>query len=131
MNKIKNTLKNVNPKVTEIITNVYNVTKNYVSTNILFLSFVILALFDAALLRQFTVGGFWNIDPSLADLVVIVMFGSICYFIKPKHQYKMFIGILSLFSLICMINSIYYTIYFRFLQDAAPGFIQYFAQFRG
>ena len=114
MNKIKNTLKSVNPKVTEIITNVYNVTKNYVSTNILFLSFVILALFDAALLRQFTVGGFWNIDPSLADLVVIVMFGSICYFIKPKHQYKMFIGILSLFSLICMINSIYYTNYLTF-----------------
>ena len=54
------------------------------------MSYVILSLLNATLLRFFTVGNYFEIKPLLADLAVILLIGSLGYLIKPKNQFKYF-----------------------------------------
>src|SRR5574344_201701 len=114
LKKLKRLFDKVNPKIKDIITKGIKLSKDYVKTNVLFMSFVILALINGMLLRSFTVGGFFNIDPFLADLAVILIIGALGYFFKPKNQYKYYIIILTFLAAICMINSVYYTNYLTF-----------------
>lgn len=88
--------------------------KVYVKTNVLFISFVILTLFNSTVLRFYTVEKFWNIKPVLADLAVILLFGSLGYFFKPKKQFRYFSVIAIIFTFICFANSLYYTNYLSF-----------------
>ena len=62
--------------------------KAYLKTNVLFISYVLVSLFNATILRFYTVEKFWNIKPILADLAVILLIGCIGYFIKPKKQFN-------------------------------------------
>ena len=64
--------------------------KAYLKTNVLFISYVLISLFNSTVLRFYTVEKFWNIKPVLADLAVILLIGCLGYFIKPKKQFKYF-----------------------------------------
>ena len=88
--------------------------KRYVSTNVLFMTFVLTSLINAYLLRYFTVKNYFNIKPIIADLSVILIIGSIGYLIKPKHQFKYFFTWAFIFSLICIVNSVYFTNFLSF-----------------
>ena len=88
--------------------------KVYFKTNIIFISFVLVSLFNATILRFYTVEKYWNIKPFLADLAVILLIGSLGYFIKPKKQFRYFSGCAILLTAICFINSLYYTNYLSF-----------------
>jgi len=88
--------------------------KEYLKTNILFISYVILSLVNAILLRFFTVGNYFEIKPVLADLSIILLIGSIGYFIKPKNQFKYFFTWNVIFTATCTINSLYYTNYLSY-----------------
>lgn len=88
--------------------------KKYVSTNILFLTFVVTTLINEYLLRFFTVKNYFNIKPIIADLAVILIVGAFGYFIKPKHQFKYFFTWSIIFVMVCVINSVYYTNYISF-----------------
>ena len=88
--------------------------KTYVKTNILFIGFILVSLVNSTLLRFFTVEKFWTIKPILADLSFTILIGSIGYFIKPKKQFRYFGLMATLFTLICFINSIYYSNYLSF-----------------
>ena len=88
--------------------------KEYASTNILFISFIIVNLANAMLLRFFTVKNYFAIKPVLADLAVILLFGSFVYLFKAKKQFRYLMVITFLFTLICIINSLYYTYYMSF-----------------
>lgn len=86
----------------------------YKKTNVLFITFVLTSVLNAWLLRALTVQNVLDPRPVLADLSVVIMIGALGYFIKPKHQYKYFLSLAFIFTLICIINSMYYTNYLSF-----------------
>lgn len=88
--------------------------KQYISTNILFMTFVATSLINAYLIRFFTVKNYFNIKPIIADLAVILIIGAFGYLFKPKHQFKYYFIWSCIFVLDCIINSVYYTNYLSF-----------------
>ena len=107
-------MKNFKATFTKFVRKTKLFSKTYVKTNILFIGFILVSLVNSTLLRFFTVEKFWTIKPILADLSVTILIGSIGYFIKPKKQFRYFGLMATLFTLICFINSIYYTNYLSF-----------------
>ena len=101
------------------IINLYKLVKNfdykqYASTNKQFLVFVITALINSTVLRFFTVHNYFAIKPLIADLSCILLLGSFVYLLKPKNQFKYILVISFLFTLVCIVNSLYYTYYMSF-----------------
>ena len=88
--------------------------KDYLKTNRLFMTFLVTSLINEWLLRSLTVKNVFAIKPLLADIAVILLVGAFGYFIKPKHQFKYFFGWAIFFTLLCLINSMYYTNYVSF-----------------
>ena len=88
--------------------------RKYISTNILFITFIITSVINGILVRGATVGTPMDVKPLLADLVVVMVIGAFAYFIKPKHRYIYFILMSILLTAICMINAVYYKNYLSF-----------------
>ena len=95
--------------------NFINSFKKYLSTNILFSSYVIICLLLSFTLRLLTVGISLSIKPLLYDTAIILFIGSFGYFFKPNNQFKYFFSLLVFFTLLCIFNSLYYTFYKSFL----------------
>ena len=93
-----------------IITNI----KKYLSTNKLFLSYVVLSIISCTLLRAFTIGGTFSYKPFAVDLAVILVVGAFGYLIKPEKQFIYFLTSLILYTITNVCNAIYYTFYFSF-----------------
>ncbi len=89
-------------------------TKVYLQTNILFMTFVVTTVLNAILLRALTVGNTFDIYPIIGDLSVVIIIGAFGYFIKPKHQFKYFSIWALVFTILCIMNSMYYTNYLSF-----------------
>ena len=89
--------------------------KKYYSTNILFLSYTLSSLVISSLLRCLTMGFVSDFRPILFDLIVILIVGSFGYLFKPTKQYKYFLTVSIIFTLICVINSIYYMFYTNYV----------------
>lgn len=81
---------------------------NYFKENILFLTFVITSILNEFLLRAFSVKNYFEIKPLVADLAIILIVGSFGYFFKPKNRFKYYFTWGIIFTLVCIINSIYY-----------------------
>lgn len=88
--------------------------RNYLKTNILFMTFVLSSLINSCLIRFLTVKNYFDIKPIIADLAIILILGAFGYFLKPKHQFKYFFTISCVFVILCIINSMYYTNYLSF-----------------
>jgi len=88
--------------------------KEYVTTSVLFLTFVITNLLNSSLLRFFTVKNYFDIKPILADLAIVSFIGAFAYFFKPKNRFKYFFIWSIILTAICVINSIYYTFFMSF-----------------
>ena len=88
--------------------------KEYAKTNVLFLTFVITTLLNVMLLRFITVHNYFAIKPIVADLAMILLFGSFVYLFKPKNRFKYLLIMSVIFTLICIVNSLYYTYYMSF-----------------
>lgn len=104
-----------NPK-RELITFI-NWMKEVVKHNILFFTFVITLLFNTVLLRYFTIHTLENIlyyKPLLADLAVILVVGAFGFLVKEKRQFPYYFVSSIILTLICIINSCYYTFYTSF-----------------
>ena len=86
----------------------------YIVTNRLFLSYVILSLIGTMLLRNFTMGKFWSLKPFIVDLGLILIIGALGYFVKPKNQFKYFFIWKLVFTTMEIVNSVYYTFYTNF-----------------
>lgn len=86
----------------------------YAQTNILFFTFTLTSVFNGMLLRFLTVKNYFEIKPILGDLIIVLVIGAFGYLIKPKHQFKYFLGWSIFFSLLCIVNSMYYTNYLSF-----------------
>jgi Phosphoglycerol transferase and related proteins, alkaline phosphatase superfamily len=97
-----------------ILNKIKDKTRNYTKTNILFFTFVITSVLNGMLLRFLTVKNYFEIKAILGDLVVVLVIGAFGYFLKPKHQFKYFVTWSVIFSVLCIVNSMYYTNYLSF-----------------
>ena len=107
----KNKSHNINSKLLKIKNGIIK----YIKNNILFLTYVVLMLLNATVLRFFTVKNYLSIKPVLADVAVILLIGLFGYFIKPRKRFVYYMIWISLFSVLSMANSIYYTNYKSFI----------------
>ncbi len=87
----------------------------YIYMNRLFISYVLLALLGSIFLRELTIVNTYHFKPLITDLGIILAFGSIGYLFKPKNQYKYFFTVLIVFTVVEVINSIYYTFFEGFV----------------
>lgn len=104
--------------------------KKYINNNILFITFVITCVFSSTMLRFLTMHlleNYLSIKPILADTAIIVLIGAFGYLIKPKNRFSYYITFNILFSVLCMINSIYYTFYTSFASVSMLSLTQYIA----
>ena len=102
--------------------------KKYYSTNILFLSYTLSSLVISSLLRCLTMGFVSDFRPILFDLIVILIVGSFGYLFKPTKQYKYFLTVSIIFTLICVINSIYYMFYTNYVTVSLIGTMSMFGK---
>ena len=86
----------------------------YIVSNRLFLSYVVLAIFSTIFVRTFTVKGFFDFKPFITDLGLILIIGAIGYFVKPRNQFKYYFVWTVIYSVLCMVNSIYYSFFTSF-----------------
>ena len=80
----------------------------------LLIFFIFSSLLNAILLRFFTVFNYFAIKPIIADMGIIFLFVSISFLIKEKYKKKYFIGITTIFTIMFVVNSMYYTFYKSF-----------------
>ncbi len=83
----------------------------YLYTNRLFFTYLILAIAGATILRGATVGHPLAYKPLLVDIGLALLIGSFGYLIKPHNQFKYFFTWLIIFTVIEVVNSIYFTFY--------------------
>ncbi len=86
----------------------------FFKNNILFTTFIITSLINGCLIRFLTVKNYTAISPVLADLAFVLLIGSFGYFFKPKNRFKYYITWSFILTLVCIINSVYYTNYVSF-----------------
>lgn len=110
MTKKKNKTKKLKDNLIKLKDNLFN----FIKYNRLFLSYVILSFISCFLLRALTIGNPWDIKANVFDITVIMLFGSLAYFIKPKKQYILFISLLCFYTILNIINSVYYAFFNSF-----------------
>ena len=108
MNRIKSTINRIVKFFKE-----FNY-KEYAGTNKLFIVFVVTSLLNGMFLRFFTVHNYFAIKPILADLAIILLFGSFVYLFKPRKRFGYLLILSVIFTAVCVINSLYYTYYMSF-----------------
>ena len=87
---------------------------NYYMTNKLFISYVILALAGTIVARGFSFGHVFFLKAQASDLAMILLIGIFAYLFKPKNRYKYLLTWLIIFSVIEIINVIYYKFFTSF-----------------
>ena len=95
--------------------------RKYFSTNILFVTYVLSSIFIGFLLRYFTLGNISEIKALICDFTIAILLGSFGYLIKPKHQFKYFLGLSVFYTFLCIINHVYYTFYMSFVSVSLLG----------
>ena len=98
-------------KVVSMLKKIRKSIAHYLSTNRLFLSFIILSLIQTVLLRNFTLKNVFDYKPFICDLALLILIGAFGYFIKPKKQFNYYFIWMILVTIICVVNSIYYVFY--------------------
>lgn len=106
-------IKNLNFKT--IYKKVISSIKKYASTNILFLSYIVLSLLIGFLLRIFTIGTPIYFKAFLSDFMVSLLIGAFGYLFKPKYQFSYFFVWILFATFLAIGNTIYYQFYQSFL----------------
>ncbi len=86
----------------------------YFSTNKLFVSFILFAMIDTVLIRNYTVHNTFAFKPFICDLALLIIIGSFGYLIKPKKRFNYYFIWLIIITTMCVVNSIYYVFYTSF-----------------
>lgn len=87
---------------------------DFIKTNILFISYVLINLINSWLLRIVTMGDIISIKAIISDLAFIVIVGALAFLLKPKKQIKVFYIITFILTAACIVNAIYYENYVSF-----------------
>ncbi|MBE6156427.1 MAG: hypothetical protein E7161_01640 [Firmicutes bacterium] len=101
-------------KINNVLKKISLLLYSYIYKNRLFLSYVILSFAGCLFLRGFTIGNALNFKSMITELGLIFIIGSFGYFCKPDKQFRYFFSWLCIFTLIFVVNSIYYTFYTNF-----------------
>lgn len=101
--KIINFLKKTRKKVSK-----------YLSSNRLFLTFIVFSLIETIILRNYTIRNVFDYKPLICDFALLIIIGAFGYFIKPKKQFNYYFIWLLIITLMCIINSVYYVFYTSF-----------------
>ena len=88
--------------------------KEYIKKNILFIVFIISSVINGFLLRSLTVKNYFDLKPILGDLIIVTLVGAFVYLIKPKKRYIYYLIWSIIYSVICVVNSMYYTNYLSY-----------------
>ena len=105
-----------------------HIIRKYIEDNKIFITFVLTCLINSTLLRFFTMNtieNYLSIKPIIADLALLVLVGAFGYLIKSKKRFIYYLVFDIIFSLLCMINSIYYTFYTSFASVSMLSLTQY------
>lgn len=108
MNKIKHLIKKT---ITKVKTFNYI---NYYYENKIMIIFIFTSLLNGMLLRFLTIKNYFDIQPVLCDLGILVVISAFGFLIKQKNRFKYYFTFSCLFSIICIINSMYYTNYLSY-----------------
>lgn len=87
-----------------------NIKENY----LLEVFFVCANLLNSTILRSITVNNIFRISPLLIDFSFLILITLISFIFKRKNRIKYFMIISVIFTLICIINSVYYHYYSSF-----------------
>ncbi len=101
----------------KISKNIKNIKKNvieYIISNRLFLSYVLLSIISVVMLRGITIKNAWSFKPFITDLGIILIIGALGYFVKPRNQFKYYFSWIIIYTIICVVSSVYYTFYVSF-----------------
>ena len=104
----------MNKRVVSFLKKTRKKISKYLSTNRLFLTFIIFSLIETILVRNYTLGNTFAFEPFICDLALIIIIGSIGYLIKPKKQFSYYFVWTIIVTAMCIINSIYYVFYTSF-----------------
>lgn len=117
MKRFKNfDLKNIkNFDFKEFGKNIVKNIKKYASTNILFLSYVVISLLIGFLLRLGTIGTHLYFKALLFDFMIVLLIGAFGYLFKPKYQFTYFFVWIIFYTFLAIGNTIYYQFYQSFL----------------
>lgn len=118
-----------NPKKT--LLTLINTCVEIVKNNTLFFVFVITNVFIGILLRFFTINTIENlllIKPVLADLAIVLFLGGISYCLKEKNRFPYLLIVSIILTIICIINSVYYTFYTSFVSVSLISTSRYAVQ---
>ena len=86
----------------------------YITTNVFFCLFVLCNLINGVMIRYFSTGNSDTLvafQPFLADLAVIIGLGALGYFFRHRLRIIYWYFITILCTLVCVVNSVYYTFY--------------------
>ena len=88
--------------------------KLYVTTNVFFCLFVLFNLINGVMIRYFSIGTtetLFAFQPFMADLAVVIALGALGYLMRHKIRVVYWYFITLLCTLVCVVNSVYYTFY--------------------
>ena len=86
----------------------------YVMTNKLFLTYLLFSICGCIILRNVTIDKSFSLVSFASEVGMILLVGSFGYFINPKNQYKYYQTWLIIFTIMQIVNSVYYTFYASF-----------------
>ena len=130
MKIVKNTLKKIKDEIINKIKIIKkdHLIKAYIKNNSLFLTFVILMVINATLLRflcMHSIDNYLSWKAILADTTIAVFIGAFGYLVKPKNRFIYYLVFTVFLTAICMINSVYYTFYTSFASISMLSLTQY------
>ena len=109
-------------KIKNYIINFITKTKNYMIDNKLFSIYILLSTILCFSIRMLTTMTILNYKPLITDLGLIIIFGSFVFLIKTNQKRYLYLQLLLCFyTLICVINAIYYAFYTSFASITSPG----------
>lgn len=112
MKKLKRTFNDIYSKIRNRLTEISLI--EYIKTNILFISYVVVNLLASWLLRIVTMGNLFSFKGIVSDLAFILITGAFGYLLKPKKQIRMLMIFTIIMTLTCVINAVYYENYVSF-----------------
>ena len=102
-------------KIKKYLKKLWQLIIKYFYTNRLFITYVLLALLGTIFIRELTIINTFHFKSLITDLGIILALGAIGYLFKPKNQYKYYLTILIIFTVVEVINSVYYTFFEGFV----------------
>ncbi len=105
-----------------------HIISQFCQNNLLLLTFIITSVINSTILRFFcmnSIENYLSIKAILADLIVTTFIGSFSFLFKPKNRFTYLLSFNIFLTLICIINSVYYTFYTSFASVSMLSLTQY------